>query len=84
MNEKAASESKQDKNLPRGRAISLFEIVQGMVEHPEVMADFCFEKIPMQPLELHAGVETKKKKSQQHAVQDGTDTSCKVISSVEG
>lgn len=42
MNEKAALDGSRDKHKPRGRAISLCEIVQSMLGYPEVMTDLVF------------------------------------------
>ena len=49
-----------------------------MLGYPEVTTNLVFENIPTQPLELRAGVETRKKKSKQNRVQDGMDTSIEV------
>lgn len=52
-----ALEKKRGKNHPRGRAISLMEMIQVMPHYPQVHTDMVFENVPTLPLEQRAGVE---------------------------
>lgn len=43
----------------KGRAISLMEMIQVMLNYPQVHTDMVFENIPTVPLEQRSGIECK-------------------------
>ena len=59
INEMKALEEKRGKGHPKGRAISLMEMLQVMLNYPQVHTDMVFESVPTLPLEQRAGVECK-------------------------
>ena len=59
INEMKALDKKRNKKHPRGRAISLMEQLQVMLNYPQVHTDMVFEIIPTVPLEQRAGIECK-------------------------
>ena len=59
INEMKAMENKRGKNHPKGRAISLMEMLQVMLNYPQVHTDMVFENVSTLPLEQRAGVECK-------------------------
>ena len=63
-NEDRALSMKRDSKHARGRAISEMEMRQMILQYPEVHTNLVFESIPTMPLELRAGVEKFKFKSQ--------------------
>ena len=64
INEDRALSMKRDSKHARGRAISEMEMRQMILQYPEVHTNLVFESIPTMPLELRAGVEKFKFKSQ--------------------
>ena len=52
-----ALEKKRVNHHPKGRAISLMEMLQVMLNYPQVHTDMVFENVPTLPLEQRAGVE---------------------------
>ena len=64
INEDRALSIKRDSKHARGRAISEMEMRQMILQYPEVHTNLVFESIPTMPLELRAGVEKFKFKSQ--------------------
>ena len=52
---KALSKKRGNKG-PMGRAISLMEMTQVMLNYPQIYTDMSFLNIPTIPLELRAGV----------------------------
>ena len=58
FNENEKLKKSRDFKLPRGRAISLFQIFQQLLGYPEVFTDMQFINICTTPLEERAGVET--------------------------
>ena len=58
--EDAMKEHRKDKNRPRGRAISIMEMLHSMLKYSEVTTDLRFEVIPTTPLELRPGITFKK------------------------
>ena len=59
----------RDYRLPRGRAISLMQIVQQIFGYPEVFTDMKFISIPTVPLEERAGLE-RPPKEEDNTFQD--------------
>ena len=57
INEMKALEKKRGNNHPRGRAISLMEMIQVMLSYPQIHTDMVFENVPTLPLEQRPGVE---------------------------
>ena len=70
INEEKHLEKQRNKDHPRGRAISLMEMLQVMLEYPEVYTNLVFEHIPTQPLELRPGVEVTKKRNNNEDAAD--------------
>ena len=50
MNEMKALDKKRGKKHPRGRAISLMEMTQVMLNYPQIYTDMIFDIIPTVPL----------------------------------
>ena len=75
MNELKAMQKKRDKNHPKGRAISLMEMLQVMLNYPQIHTDMVFENVPTLPLELRAGRECNvvKNKTAENNCNDGDE-----------
>ena len=62
------------KNHPRGRAISLMEMLQVMLNYPQIHTDMVFENIPTVPLEQRSGMECNtKRRERDNGCNDGDD-----------
>ena len=57
INEMKALEKQRGKKHPKGRAISLMEMIQVMLSYPQIHTDMVFENVPTLPLEQSPGVE---------------------------
>ncbi|MGB0404839.1 MAG: hypothetical protein ACPGDB_01450, partial [Fusobacterium sp.] len=57
LNEEKVLKKRRDKYHPKGRAISLMEMLQIMLSYPQVKTDMTFEVIATVPLEQRRGVE---------------------------
>ena len=57
MNEMKVLSKKHGNKGPMGRAISLMEMTQVMLNYPQIYTDMVFVNVPTIPLELRAGVE---------------------------
>ena len=62
INERKALQKKRGKDHPRGREISLMEMLQVMLNYPQIHTDMVFENIPTVPLEQRAGMECNTKR----------------------
>ena len=75
INEEKHLENLRNKNHPRGRAISLMEMMQVILEYPEVYTNLVFENICTLPLELRPGIEMIKK-------ENGPDDHAQTVSDI--
>ena len=76
INEKKALEKKRDKKHPKGRSISIMEMTQVMLNHPQIHSDLLYENISTLPLEQRSGIQ--KSRSNENAMEiydDGTNLS---------
>ena len=56
INEIKRFEKSRSKNHPKGRAISLMEMLQVMIGYPQIHTDMVFENVSTLPLEQRTGV----------------------------
>ena len=59
INEMKTLDNTRGKKHPKGRAISLMEMMQVMLNYHQIHTDMVFENVPTLPLENRAGVECK-------------------------
>ena len=72
INEDKALEKSHSKNLPRGRAVSVMEMLQNMLGEPEVMTTLVSETISTLPLEQRRGTEKFNRNSyHRYSTDDG-------------
>ena len=64
INEIKALQKKRGKGHPKGRCISLMEMIQVMLNYPQIHTDMVFENIPTVPLEKWAGMECNTKRGE--------------------
>ena len=69
-------EKNKKMNHPRGRRISLMEMIQMVLGYPEVHTDMGFVNIPTCPLENRSGTESSNKSP---SVEDGAYLEFKTI-----
>ncbi|MGB0405008.1 MAG: hypothetical protein ACPGDB_02325, partial [Fusobacterium sp.] len=83
LNEKRAFEKKRERFHPKGRSISITEMLQIMLSYPQVRTDMEFTIIGTVPLEQRVGVEinpiirstSEKQHTDKSEEQDGVNTS---------